>query len=77
VTVHRLDGFVGDPSHVPSSIAGRILAQSYGRTEVDRIKGRMLARQLVHERKQKVTIALRQRFGLFTRQQDMGIKDSS
>jgi hypothetical protein len=71
VIMNRLDGFVGtDPDHIPNRIAARIITQSYGCTEIDRIKGRMLARLLTLERKKMVTIALRKRFGLLTRYRD-------
>jgi hypothetical protein len=62
------DGFLGsDPRDVPNSVAAHILAAMSGRTEVERTKARMLARQHTHNRKKRVSIVRRQRFGLLTR----------
>jgi hypothetical protein len=69
--VNRFDGFVGhDVSCMPNSVAERICAAwpALGpRTEVDRIRARMVARQLIYQRRKKVVTVLRQRFGLLTR----------
>jgi hypothetical protein len=71
VTLRRFDGFLGsDPRCVPNSVAAHILAAlppPEGRTEVERIRARMVARQLIYNRKKMVSIARRQRFGLLTR----------
>jgi hypothetical protein len=56
-TVNRLDGWIGrDPSRIPNSIAREIAAAlpPLGRSEVDRIRTRIMARQMVYERKKKV-----------------------
>jgi len=52
---------------VPNSVAAHILAAMSGRTEIERIKARMLARQHTHNLKKRVSIVRRQRFGLLTR----------
>jgi hypothetical protein len=68
VILSRFDGFLGsDPRDVPNSVAAYILAAMRGRTEVERIKARMLARQLAYNRRKMVSIVRRQRFGLLTR----------
>jgi len=71
VTLRRFDGFLGrDPSHTPNSVAAHVLAALpplEGRTEVERTRARMMARQLIYQRKKMITIARRQRFGLLTR----------
>jgi hypothetical protein len=71
VILSRLDGFVGnDISRMPNSVVAHMLASlpsTGGRTEVERIRARMVARQLRYQRKNKVAIVLRQRFGLLTR----------
>jgi hypothetical protein len=71
VTVHRLDGFLGgDPRDVPNWIANRIVAEIpalKGRIELERIKDRVLVRQLNSRPKKRISTALRQRFGLLTR----------
>lgn len=71
VILNRFDGFVGhDVSCIPNSVAAHILAglpPANGRTEIERIKARMMRRHLIYQRKQKVAIVRRQRFGLLTR----------
>jgi hypothetical protein len=71
VILNRFDGFVGhDVSCMPNSVAEHICAAwpaPGSRTEVDRIRARMVARQLIYNRKKMVSIARRQRFGLLTR----------
>lgn len=69
-TMNRLDGWIGrDPSRIPNSVAAEIGAAlpPLGRSEIDRIRTRMTVRQLAYERKKKVRIAWRRRFGLVTR----------
>jgi hypothetical protein len=67
----RVDGWLGsDPSRIPHSVAREIAAALpplEGRTEVERIRARMAARQMAHDHKKKVRIARRRRFGLLTR----------
>ena len=68
VTLNRLDGYIGHD--MPHSVAEHICARwpALGpRTEVERIKARMLARQHAHNLKKRVSIVRRQRFGLLTR----------
>jgi len=69
VTLNRLDGYIGHD--IPHSVAEHICAgwPTLGRprTEVDRVRARMIARQLIYQRKKMVTIVRRQRFGLLTR----------
>jgi len=68
--MNRLDGWIGrDPSRIPNSVATEIGAALplLGRSEIDRIRTRMTVRQLAYERKKKVRIAWRRRFGLLTR----------
>ena len=68
VILNRFDGFLGsDPRDVPNSVAAHILAAMSGRTEIERIKARMLARQHAHNLKKRVSIVRWQRFGLLTR----------
>jgi hypothetical protein len=70
-TLTRVDGWLGnDPSRIPYSVAREIAAalpRFEGRTEVERIRARMMARQLAYEHKKKVCVARRRRFGLLTR----------
>lgn len=70
-TLTRLDGWVGDdPSVIPISVAREIAAalpSFEGRNEVERIRARMMARQMRYELQKKVSIARRRRFGLTTR----------
>jgi hypothetical protein len=70
-TLTRVDGWLGsDPTRIPNSVAREIAAalpRLEGRTEVERIRARMLARQMAYESKKKVRIARRRRFGLLTR----------
>jgi hypothetical protein len=66
----RVDGFVGDPSHMPKAIAVRIAAAIppfHGRTEVEIIHARMIGRQMDLDFANKVRRARRKRFGLLTR----------
>lgn len=67
----RLDGWLGsDPSRIPNAAAREIAAALpplERRTEIDRIRTRMTVRQLAYERKKKVLIAWRRRFGLIGR----------
>ena len=68
VILNRLDGFVG--RDMPHSVADLICAgwpPPGPRTEVDRVRARMVARQLMYQRKKNITTVLRQRFGLLTR----------
>ena len=68
VTLKRLDGYIGHD--MPHSVAEHICARwpALGpRTEVERIKARMLARQHTYNLKKRVSIVRRQRFGLLTR----------
>ena len=69
VTLHRLDGYIG--YDMPNSVAEHICAgwpePGRPRSEIDRIRARMVALQLRHERKKRITVALRKRFGLLTR----------
>jgi len=69
VTLNRLDGYIGN--NMPHSVAEHICAgwpaPGSPRSEVDRIRARMVALQLRHERKQKIIVTLRKRFGLLTR----------
>jgi hypothetical protein len=70
-TLTRVDGWLGsDPSRIPNAVAREIVAALpplEGRTKVDRIRARMMARQVAHDRKKKVRIARRRKFGLLTR----------
>lgn len=70
-TLTRLDGFLGsDPTRIPNAAAREIAAALpplERRTEIDRIRTRMTVRQLAYERKKRVRIAFRRRFGLLTR----------
>jgi hypothetical protein len=56
-------------SELPSfdASSGTRSAGSWARSEVDRIRARMVALQLIYQRKKKVVIALRQRFWLLQR----------
>jgi hypothetical protein len=69
VILNRLDGFVGEnmPNSVAEHICGWWPLPGSSRSEVDRIRARMVALQLNYERKKKVVSVLRQRFGLLTR----------
>jgi hypothetical protein len=67
-TLHRLDGYIGHD--MPHSVAEHICAgwpAPGPRTEIDRIRARMVARHLIYQRRKNVTAVLRQRFGLLTR----------
>ena len=70
-TLTRADGWFGsDPTCIPNSVAAEIGAafpSLNGRSEIDRIRTRMWARQLKYERAKKVRLAWRRRFGLLTR----------
>ncbi|WFU45602.1 hypothetical protein QA640_47290 (plasmid) [Bradyrhizobium sp. CB82] len=70
-TLTRVDGWFGsDPTDIPNSIARQIAAALpplEGRTEVERIRARVMARQLIYERSKKVRVGRRRRFGLLTR----------
>ncbi|GLR90563.1 hypothetical protein [Bradyrhizobium iriomotense] len=69
-TLTRVDGWFGsNPNEIPNSIAREIAAALplSGLNENDRIRSRMMARQMAYERKKKVRIAFRRRFGLLTR----------
>jgi len=64
VIMSRLDGFVGtDPDHIPNRIAARIITQSYGCTEIDR----MLARQLPLSGRRTLPSRFGSGLGLLTR----------
>jgi hypothetical protein len=69
VTLRRVDGFIGE--NMPHSVAQHICswwpAPGSPRSEIDRIRARMIALQLQYEHKKKITVALRKRFGLLTR----------
>jgi hypothetical protein len=69
VTLNRLDGYIGHD--MPHSVAEHICAgwpePGRPRSEVDRIRARMMARHLIYLRRKKVIAVLRQRFGLLTR----------
>jgi hypothetical protein len=69
VTLNRLDGYIGQD--IPHSVAEHICAgwPTLGRprTEVDRIRARMMALQITYERRKQVVSVRRQRFGLLTR----------
>jgi|tagenome__1003787_1003787.scaffolds.fasta_scaffold20871445_2 hypothetical protein len=69
VTLNRLDGYIGQD--IPQSVAEHVCAQwpelGRRRTEVDRIRARMMALQITYERRKKIVSVLRQRFGLLTR----------
>ena len=70
-TLTRVDGWLGgDPARIPNSVAREIAAafpRLEGRTKIERIQARMMARQLIYERAKKVRLARRRRFGLITR----------
>ena len=67
----RLDGWIGhDPYRMPISIATEIAAALpplEGRRTIERIRARMMARQLAYERAKQVRLARRRKFGLETR----------
>jgi hypothetical protein len=69
VILNRLDGYIG--SNMPQSVAEHICGgwPTLGRrrSEVDRIRARMVALQFGYERKKKIVSVLRRRFGLLTR----------
>lgn len=65
--MRRIDGWCGDFSEMPDSIAREITMSSRPFTEVDRIRARMFARQMLYERRKKKRAALRKRFDLITR----------
>ena len=59
VTLKRLDGFIGEnmPHSVAQTICGWWPAPGSPRSEIDRIRARMMARQLEYERKKRITAA--------------------
>jgi hypothetical protein len=68
VILNRFDGYVGNG--MPAAVAERICAAwppPGPRTEVDRIRARMMARQLIYQRKKMIVTLHRKRFGLLTR----------
>lgn len=60
--VHRLDGWIEQPSdqgRVPRAVAELIFdaMPTIGRSAIDRVRARMLARQHEYERKKRINVA--------------------
>jgi hypothetical protein len=70
-TLTRFDGWFGsDPSRIPNSVAREISAAMpalEGRSTIERIRARMIARQWAYERAKKVRLARGRKFGIETR----------
>ncbi|MGY3393180.1 hypothetical protein ACVWW6_005771 [Bradyrhizobium sp. USDA 3311] len=67
--MNRLDGWIGrDPSRIPNSVAAEMgAALPHWAALRSTAFGPETVRQLAYERKKKVRIAWRRRFGLLTR----------
>lgn len=69
-TLHRIDGWFGNPEDVPESVARLIVGEmpsAIPRSVAEATRARMIARQLKYELSRNVILARRNHFGLETR----------